>query len=828
MPRKPKLSDWLERYVSAGLSRDEFDSGEQQRYRLIRIASLVLFVFGLCEAIVVTSQGAPILAACVAAATLLYPLNSWWLQRTRRVDRAACVLCAIVYAGLVGSATQLGGLRSTAFEWLALLPMLAGVVSGSRGTALGTGIVMLTALGFWGAELAGAALPDPLPLQQDGVHLLFDCISATAAAGMLSWAFLFAGRRAEIQLQRASVEIRRESRSVELLRRTATAANASTSPEAALRVCLREVCRFTGWPVGHAYLLGPDARLITSGLWSLDDPERYARIVAASNSMSFAPGVGLPGRVLAGGQPEWIENVMVDPNFPCNRAGELGVRAGIGLPVLADGEVVAVLEFFHPEALARDPGLLDLLGDVGSQLGRVFERERAASRIRSLAYYDGLTQLPNRRLFQENLERGLRRARRDATGMALLFLDLDSFKHVNDSLGHDVGDQLLCEVARRLRRAVRTNDVVARNLAPGADDGNQLSRLGGDEFTILLPEIQQPQDAAQVAQRALAVFSEPIEVAGSRVFGSASIGIALYPHDGEDSGTLLSRADTAMYAAKQEGGGYRFFDVAMNRESARRIEMGAWLREALERDRFELHFQPICDAATGAVHSAEALIRMRGPDGTLVPPDQFIPVAEEIGLIGPIGEWVLRSACRRAVEWREELGRPLRVAVNVSVQQIASVDFVATVARALRDAGLPAEGLELEITESTIMRDDAPTRAAVQGLRALGLQLTLDDFGTGYSSLSYLRRFPLSRIKIDRSFISDIPGNQADVTLTSAILALAQSLGLRAVAEGVETEEQLAFLRRHGCSDVQGYLLGRPLPHEPFAEYLRKHFQGEP
>jgi len=769
MPQEQTAAASIESFAVGAPLPPALEIARRRRSQLIQRISIGLIPIGLAAACWLWSLGAPFLAVLSLGSAALHALNFAWLRRTHQVDLAGALCSTIVFFGLVPGVAWVGELPATVVAWLSLLPVLTGVLAG---------------------------------------------------------VLLHGQRRVEERLQSANAAMQRESRSLELLRSVAAAANAATSGEAALRICIQQVCQFTGWPAGHAYLLAPDGRLVPSDLWLEGSELRFAALVEATRRTSFAAGEGLPGRVLASGQPAWIENVMADPNFPRNARGELGVRTGIGFPVLADGEVVAVLEFFHPAELSRDEETLDLLSHVGGQLGRVFERERAAARIRNLAYYDGLTQLPNRRLFQESLELSLRRARRHGVTLALLFLDLDNFKHVNDSLGHDAGDQLLCEVARRLRRAVRTSDVVARSLAPGQDDGGQLSRLGGDEFTILLPEIDAAPAAALVAQRALAVFQEPIEIGGSRVFGSASIGIALYPLDGEDAVALVSRADVAMYAAKHEGGGYRFFDDAMNQESARRIEMGALLREALESERFELHFQPICEAATGEVLSAEALVRMRGRDGALVPPDRFIAVAEEIGLIASIGEWVLRNACRRAAEWREEFGAPLRVAVNVSVQQIASEGFVATVEQALRASGLPADGLELEITESTIMRDDPPTRAAVRDLAALGLGLTLDDFGTGYSSLSYLRRIPLSRVKIDRSFVSEIPANEADVRLTSAILALARSLGLRVVAEGVETQEQLEFLRGRGCSEVQGYLLSRPLPAEAFAGYLRKRFQG--
>jgi diguanylate cyclase (GGDEF)-like protein/PAS domain S-box-containing protein len=428
----------------------------------------------------------------------------------------------------------------------------------------------------------------------------------------------------------------------------------------------------------------------------------------------------------------------------------------------------------------------------------ISERKEREERVRHLAHHDFLTDLPNRVLLSDRVTQAISLAGRSRARVALLFLDLDRFKNVNDSLGHSIGDKLLQEVARRLRTSVRASDTV--------------SRLGGDEFVILVPEVTDPGDVAVLAQKVLEVVSEPYAIEGHELISSPSIGIAVYPTDGPDVETLLRNADAAMYHAKESGrNNYQFFTPDMNTRAIERLSMERSLRRALERGELRLHYQPQYEIATGRIVGMEALIRWEHPDLGLVSPGRFMPFAEESGLILPIGEWVLQEACRQNRAW-QEAGLPrVRVAVNISALQFRQPGFADSVRRALTHSGLAARYLELEVTESVIMHDAERVTESLASLKRMGLELAIDDFGTGYSSLSYLKRFPIDRLKIDQSFVRDITTDHDDAAITSAIIALTRNLGLKTIAEGVETREQLEFLRAHGCDEVQGFLLGRPV-----------------
>jgi len=439
----------------------------------------------------------------------------------------------------------------------------------------------------------------------------------------------------------------------------------------------------------------------------------------------------------------------------------------------------------------------------------------------SLAYYDSLTGLPNRRMYTYRLEESLALARREGTLVVTCFLDLDGFKRINDTLGHSGGDSLLCQVAERLIGSVRTSDPVAR--LSGDAPKSAVSRLGGDEFTFLLTGISEAQDARRAAHRVLEALRKPFAIDGSEVFATASMGIAVFPFDGTDTDTLLENADTAMYWAKDRGrNNYQFYSASMNEVARRKLELESRLRRAIQADELTLFYQPVCAADTGMITGAEALLRWTDPEMGPVSPVEFVPVAEDSGLIVAIGEWVLRVACEQAQSWQEAGFEPLRMAVNVSGIQFRHGNFPNTVARALEESGLSPAHLEIEITESTIMENDAATIDALQSLDEMGVRLALDDFGTGYSSLSYLRRFPISRLKIDRSFVSELPGNRDDAALTAAIVTMAHSLRLGVVAEGVETLEQAEHLQNLGCDDLQGHLFSAAVPASDFASLLER------
>lgn len=436
-----------------------------------------------------------------------------------------------------------------------------------------------------------------------------------------------------------------------------------------------------------------------------------------------------------------------------------------------------------------------------------------------LAYYDELTNLPNRRLFMDRVRWAFQRSERDGTKGAVLHVDLDRFKQVNDTLGPRVGDLLLESVARRLQQFVREVDTVSR-----VDPNDpSLARIGGDEFTVVLADIARAENAATVAHRVLAAFEEPFNVEGHDVFVTCSIGIGIFPDDGADIDTLLKHADIAMHHAKQHGGNTcEFYSAEMNARAMERLSLENRLRTALERDELFLVYQPKVEFATGNIIGSEALLRWQSPELGLVSPLQFISLAEETGLIVSIGKWVLETACKQNRAWHQAGHESLRVSVNVSGRQFRDREFIEKIRDVLASSQLEAQFLTLELTESLIMDNAKENVEALHQIKEMGITLSIDDFGTGYSSLSYLRRFPLDELKVDRSFVQQIPENADDVAITTAIIAMAHSLRLAVVAEGVETEEQLQTLKGQGCDEYQGFFFSKPVPKDEFTDLLTK------
>jgi len=436
--------------------------------------------------------------------------------------------------------------------------------------------------------------------------------------------------------------------------------------------------------------------------------------------------------------------------------------------------------------------------------------EAANQQLRHLATHDALTGLPNRVLLDDRLQQAIAHAGRDMRSFAVLVCDLDRFKLINDSLGHRAGDELLQEVARRLSAVVRTADTVAR--------------FGGDEFVLIGTSIADDEEAADLAARVMHVLQAPVRIAAIDIHTSPSIGIAIYPDDGETVQALLAHADAAMYFAKQNGrGNFRRYVAGMHAGTEDRVQLESDLYAAVTGKQFELYYQPKVDTQTGEVRSAEALIRWVHPTRGVVSPAEFIPLAEECGLIGAIGGWVIREACRQARAWQIDGVPTLRVSVNLSASQFRDSGLVDSIRRALDDAGLQARYLEVELTESAVMSDPEQSIAILEQLSAMGVLVSVDDFGTGYSSMSYLRRFPIDKLKIDRVFINEIVSRPEDASIVRAIVSLAHSLRLKVVAEGVETPAQLDFLKTTGCDEYQGYHFSRPLPAAEFERLIRSH-----
>jgi len=437
-------------------------------------------------------------------------------------------------------------------------------------------------------------------------------------------------------------------------------------------------------------------------------------------------------------------------------------------------------------------------------------RKTVEDQLTNLALYDHLTKLPNRLLFEKTMAQTIARAKRNNKEMALMFLDLDHFKNINDTLGHDVGDMLLKGVAERLQQCVRKSDTVAR--------------LGGDEFAIVLDEIMKAEDAGLVAEKIITNLGPPFQLNGNEVFASTSIGIAIFPVSGNDSVTLTKNADIAMYQAKQEGrNNYRFFTESMNKEIMLKLELIQNLRYAIKKNELFLLYQPQLDAKTKKICGVEALLRWQHPSLGLLQPDDFIHIAEETGLIQNIGEWAIETACKTNKRWQDQNLPPIKVAVNLSSSQLLQGDVVNIVKMAIKKTGLESKYLEIEITESSLITNQELCMDILKQLHEIGINIAIDDFGTGYSSLNYLKRLPVDSLKVDKSFVADIVSDPNDAAIVKAVIALAHNLNLNVIAEGVETKEQETFLFEHDCNEVQGFLYSKPIPEQEIKNFIKKH-----
>ncbi|MDO9225904.1 MAG: EAL domain-containing protein [Pseudomonadota bacterium] len=549
-------------------------------------------------------------------------------------------------------------------------------------------------------------------------------------------------------------------------------------------------------------------------LFEVDLDGRFLNYHSPRQAPQRTPPEHFLGRTVAESLPPDATQVCLEA---LHEADEKGMSSGRQYALaLPQGNVWFELSVSRKEADAGGKSTFIVLSRD------ITERKEAEGRIFKLAYFDSLTGLPNRISFSERLHREIQRASHHGGKLAVLFLDLDGFKNVNDTLGHGAGDILLQWVADRLEQSRRPADVMAR--VDCTESEIDVARLGGDEFTLLLPDLRHPEHALGVAQRIHEQMRRPFSLEGREVALSTSIGIAIYPDDGEDAATLLKHADTAMYHAKKQGrDNCQFYSASLTREVMRRLDLESALRRALEREEFFLVYQPQLDLASGRILSLEALLRWNHPEWGVIAPPAFIHVAEENGLIVPLGEWVLRTACAEAVHW-QSIGQPLRVAVNISAVQFRNRRLVDNMGGILRETGLPAELLELEVTEGVLMDDSDTTRDTLAALRAMGLRLALDDFGTGYSSLSYLKRLPLHSLKIDQSFIQGLPADRENMAIVRAIVALANNLGFSVTAEGIETLEQARLLCDLDCERLQGFYISEPVVAEAIPALLARHW----
>ena len=587
-----------------------------------------------------------------------------------------------------------------------------------------------------------------------------------------------------------------------------------TSEEELLPLICRDAVEFGGMKMAWIGMYD-DASKSIRRVASFGDGVELLDGIAVSPEAGSATAHGPIANAYRYGQPIWCEDFQHDPATAVwhERAAQFGFKASASLPLSCGGKTVGVFNLYADVENAFDTAaeklLLEMSMDVSFALNRFYneaERKKEQSQLFYLANYDALTGMPNRIQLADHFKYALSLVKRSNEHLAVIFVDIDRFKNINDTLGHSVGDAFLIAVAKRIQQVLREEDTA--------------SRLGGDEFILTLPGCD-ARGAEQVAQKLLKIISEPYLIAQYNLLVTASIGIALYPDDGADLETLSRRADTAMYRVKQEGrDGYRLFTAEMQAHVTRNVQLVNGMRQALAQDQFRLHYQPQISMHDGHIIGFEALLRWRHPELGDIPPMEFIPVAEESGLILPIGEWVLRSAVHQLKRWLDNGHPDLVMAVNLSAVQFRHPRLPDMVSDVLKEARLPPEYLELELTEGATMQDPNEAIAVMDNLHDRGVRMSLDDFGTGYSSLSYLKKFKLYKLKIDQSFVRDIGTDPEDMAIVAAIISMSKNLGLQTIAEGVETTDQLEFLRKNGCDEGQGFHFSKPIPAKQLEEYL--------
>jgi len=554
-----------------------------------------------------------------------------------------------------------------------------------------------------------------------------------------------------------------------------------------------------GWSCGVAWAADPTGATLKSAAGWGSDAGAWA-FLEKCRKASLEADVELFLRLRKTKAPEWFDDIEGQRTLPLHRDTlEAGFRRAVFVPVVVAGRLAFVLEFCMHEYEPNREEMLVFLGRLGEQFAQYLQRRDAENRLKYVATHDSLTLLPNRASFNERLTHALKRAERHRYRLAVLFIDLDRFKVINDTIGHSAGDRLLQEAALRFKGCLREADIIAR--------------LGGDEFVVLMDYEDDPQQVTAVAKRLIEITAKPFLVDDTEVTLGASVGISTYPDDAEDAESLLKNADIAMYRAKQEGrGNHQFYSASLNQYSFERLQLETSLRRGLGRKEFRLHYQPKLDVATGRLLSMEALLRWQRPGYGMVSPEQFIPMAEETGLIVPIGNWVLAEVCAQIVDWGKAGLEEQRVAVNLSARQFAGETLIDDIARIVRESGVSPGLLEFELTESMVMRNAEQATATMSALKSMGFRLSIDDFDTGYSSLARLKRFPIDCLKLDRSFVKGLPDDHEDVAIARGVVALAHSLHLSVTAEGVETVAQFNFLKSIGCDEIQGYLVSKPIP----------------
>ncbi|HUG26082.1 bifunctional diguanylate cyclase/phosphodiesterase [Piscinibacter sp.] len=584
--------------------------------------------------------------------------------------------------------------------------------------------------------------------------------------------------------------------------------------EVVIARALETVCTHLEWDCGSFWFVQENGLVRCGAAWHVAGHPAVEEFARISRTLTYRFDEGSLGRAWVDGEAVTVD-ASTAAGDDCTRdalARQAGLEVGLIVPTLAGGRSSAI-EFFSRKPHALDAEAIESLHTIALQIGQYEQRKRTEQILRYVASHDALTGLPNRTALQRDLVRGIKRSVRHQKRMAVMFIDIDRFKQINDTLGHGAGDAMLQACAKRLTTVLRAEDAVAR--------------FGGDEFVLVLENLSKASDAAVVADKVLACCAEPFLIDGRELHVTASIGVSVYPDDGTDSETLLKNADTAMYRAKDKGrGGYQFYAAQMNAQGTERLMLECGLRHAVERGELALHYQPKMDLRTQRIVGVEALMRWRHPVLGMVSPAQFIPIAEETGLIVAMGKWALQTACAEAVGWQARGLPPVQMSVNLSPRQLNSPTLIGDIAQILASTRLDPALLELEITEGLMMQNPEHAAALFQQVRDMGVGLAIDDFGTGYSSLSYLKRFPLTTVKIDRSFVNDLPQDADAQALTTGIVTLAHGLRMKVVAEGVETAAQLDYLRANGCDEIQGYHLCRPVASEDVCKFMARHLRN--
>lgn len=596
---------------------------------------------------------------------------------------------------------------------------------------------------------------------------------------------------------------------LEIEHRVTQLASSTQEIEEFMPAILRALCEGTGWDCGLFWRRDEEEEVLRCAIAWANSETRVKDFLAHSRKLRVTHGMDVPGQAWAESKTVFIGDMGLNEGLVReSTARQSGLRATVALPIVAATRFCGVIELYSSTTIEADDSLWQLLDSVRNQIGQYFERKNAEETLRYIAAHDSLTGLPNRGMFNDRLRHALDHAGRYKKALAVLFVDIDRFKMLNDTLGHSAGDDMLIACSKRLSECIRGSDLVAR--------------LGGDEFVIMVENFTTPRDVIAVAQKVLFSLARPFMIGNRELLITASIGISAFPDDGMDADTLLKNADIAMYRAKDQGrNNYQFYSAQMNTHTFERLAMETSLRRAVERNEFLVHYQPKVDLRTEAITGVEALVRWQHPDWGMVSPLQFVPLAEETGLISKIGERVLETACEQSRRWRDAGIAPMRMAVNLSARQFNQESLLRDIAGVIARSGITPELLELEITESMVMQNPEHAAQTLGKLKAMGIRLAIDDFGTGYSSLAYLKRFPIDAIKLDRSFVKDIPNDVDDMAIARGVIALGHSLRLRVVAEGVETPEQKVFLAANLCDEMQGFLFSKPLPADEMTAFLK-------